>query len=200
MPTYYADDRARENRLAAIRARRGTADREAFIAEIAEKKQQDKQAAAKRKSSAASERKTRENSEQYHGHSWDEWDLMRDKGLAFITERAARREFTSATELWAHLVAELGKPLGNSHFQTPALLEHVGMKSLDESGLLASALVIDDPAAPSPGAGLFSLAAAKNLLPQADAPKSTKDFTMSEAQRAFWQSQVDALFAKFATS
>jgi hypothetical protein len=197
MAEFYADDRARESRLAAIRARRGTAEREAHIAEIAEQKQK---AVAKKKSTGTTVRKTREISDQYHGHPWDEWDQMRDVGLDLIKERAAKGEFVTLTQLWEGAVDKLGKPLGNSHFQLPALLEHIALKGLDETGLLVTAVVTYQDGEPTPGPGLFALAASKGLIPEADAPKDLKTWTMTENQRAFWQQQVDAVFAKFASS
>ena len=192
MAEFFADDRARERRLAEIRSRRGSAEREAHIAEIAEKKQ----AAAKKKpSSKSTQKKTRENSTEYHGHSWDEWDQMRDVGLALIAERAAKREFVSYGAIWDRLVAELGKPLGNSHFQWPSLMEHMAEKSLADSQLIAAALVVDEDSDGSPGVGFFRLAAAKGLIPAEAAPEKGAEWAMSESQRQFWQQQVDGMFA-----
>lgn len=197
MAEFYADDRARESRLAAIRARRGTPERDAKIAEIAEQKQK---AAVKKKAASTTVKKTRENSDQYHGHSWDEWDQMRDAGLELIKQHAAKREFVTYTQLWGHTVEKLGKELGNSYFQLPALLEHITVKGFDETELMVSALVSTaDGPDPSPGSGMFALAVSKGLLPEADAPQGGKDWVMTESQRVFWQQQVDALFAKFAS-
>ncbi|MDP1795138.1 MAG: hypothetical protein Q8K63_13465 [Acidimicrobiales bacterium] len=197
MAEFYANDKTRERRLADIRARRGSADRDAHIAEIAERKQQAKKAAATRKA-GPSARKTRENSSEYHGHSWDEWDRMRDAGLALITARAAQREYTSHTELWGHLTDELGKGLGNAHFQMPALLEHIALKGFDDIGLVVSALAVDDGAEPSPGIGFFRIAVDKKMLDESELPEGGKDWKMTDGQRAFFQSHAAAVFDKFA--
>lgn len=197
MPEFYADDKARERRLAEIRARRGTAEREAHLAKIAEVKEKEKQDKAKRKTTSSSPRKTRENSTEFHGHTWDEWDAMVAAGLALVRERGAQRQLTTYTDVWGHLTSTLGKELGNAYFQIPALLEHMTIADGTDDGLIISALVQSDAPEPSPGAGFFSIAAAKGLFPAADAPKSAKDWTMTDTQRAFWQQQVDALFAKF---
>ncbi len=198
MAEFYAEDRNRERRLAEIRARRGTPEREARIAEISDQKAQAKQAATKRKStSGSSARKTRENSTEYHGHSWDEWDAMRDAAFALVVERAAKREFTAYTDIWSHVVGVLGKELGNAYFQLPALLEHMTLKGLEDSELIVTALVTYEGDEPTPGPGFFAVAVQKGTIASFDAPAKGEVFRMTDEQRAFWQQQVDGLFAKY---
>ena len=71
-------------------------------------------------------------------------------------------------------------------------------QSVGDGGLILTALIGYEGAEPSPGPGFFRLAASKDLIPVEDSPEVGKPWTMNDRQRAFWQSQVDELFDRYA--
>jgi hypothetical protein len=197
--SYYPDDLARDRRLAAIRAKRGTPERLAQI----EAMQQAKSRARKLKASASSGRKTPENSTDIYKHSWSEWFQMRDAGFECIGEFARRREPPSYGEIWSYINAHLGKDLGNPLRQLPNLLGYISECGYEQFKILPTALVLhqEGDQHPGPGPGFFRLAANMGLLPEDQAPPVGEEWTgMTDAQRAFWDASVEAVFNHFANS
>jgi len=104
------------------------------------------------------------------------------------------------TELWPAAELRLGVSLGNPWRQIPNLLGHISEQAHEDHGLLLSALVVEEGLAPQPGEGFFRLAAALGLLAERDSPAPSVPWQgMTHAQRAFWEEQVSAIFAHFAT-
>ena len=192
----HPEDR-REKRLAEIRARRGTPERLAKIAEL-----ELVQPRRKTPKPSVGHRKTPENSSSFFGHPWPEWFEMRDAAFSFLCVCARERRLASYHEIWTTVGAKLGKDLGNHWRQLPHLLGHVSERSLEESGILATALVVYDPgdASSGPGPGFFSLAVSLGLLAPADGQQDAETWTMSDRQRTFWRQQVDAMFDRFAST
>lgn len=197
------EEDARERRRAEQRALRGSEERAEQIRRIAEEKEREAQEKlrAKRSSSSSSERRTPENSQDYFGHPWPEWFAMRDAAFDFLVECARGRRTAGYGETWDAVGAAIGKELGSHWRELPNLLGFVSERSQAELGLLSTALVIYQPDAVSsgPGAGFFRMATRMGLLDDSDSPPDGEEWVMSERQRDFWQSQVDALFERFAT-
>ena len=192
----HPEDR-REKRLAEIRARRGTPERLAKIAEL-----EHLQPRRKTPEPSPGQRKNPQNSTSFFGHSWPEWFEMRDAAFSFLCVCAGERRLSSYHELWTTVGTALGKDLGNHWRQLPHLLGYVSERSLEEVGVLATALVIYDPddASSSPGPGFFSLAVSLGLLDAADGPQDADTWTMTNRQRTFWRQQVQGMFDRFGAS
>jgi hypothetical protein len=185
---------ARATRLAEIRAKRGTPERLAKIAEL-----EAQQPRRKSPKPSASHRKTPENSTHMFGHPWPEWFEMRDAAFDFLCLCAAERRLGSYGEIWTRISNSLGKDLGNHWRQLPYVLGYVSTRSVEEFDLLATALVIYDPddAESGPGPGFFRLAASLGVLDDSDAPLEGTEWSMTDRQRTFWRQQVDAMFDRF---
>lgn len=125
---------------------------------------------------------------------------MRDAAYDFLVECARHQKVAGYGEIWDAVGAALGKDLGNHWRKLPNLLGSVSERSQAELGVLSTALVIyetDDPDS-GPGAGFFRMAATMGLLDESDSPPDGEDWVMSDRQRDFWQSQVDAIHERFA--
>lgn len=194
---FVSDDDARDRRLADIRARRGTPERQAKIAAQEASKAQAKK---KSQSSSLSGKKTPDNSPSFHGHPWPLWFSMRDAGYEHIIERALERETTTYKELWAAITAALGQDFGNTYFQTGDLLGSIATYAHDKDGVMPTALVMyEGTEEANAGPGFFRLAASMGLLPEGVAPPTGEPWTgMTDAQRSFWEEQRDLVFAHFA--
>jgi hypothetical protein len=124
---------------------------------------------------------------------------MRDAGAAHIISRAGRRRKTYYGELWTAIERQAGEELGNSWRQLPYLLGDIAEHVYDEIGLILTALVIYEGGDEHPGEGFFRLAAEMGALREEDAPPVGDRWEgMTTAQRDFWETQVQSLFARFA--
>jgi hypothetical protein len=193
---FIPDDEARDRRLAAIRARRGTPERAAHIAAL----QASKVASKKQSASSGGGRRTPENSDTYFGHPWPIWFSMRDAGYEHIIERARLGQTTTYTELWAAITATLGPDLGNRYWQMGHLLGAIAEHAHDKDGVMPTALVMNEgDGETNAGPGFFRLAADMGLLPEGVAPPAGEPWKeMTAAQRTFWEGQCDLVFARFA--
>jgi hypothetical protein len=187
---FSTDSNTRDSRLAKIRARRGTPERQALIDEM-------QAAKLKKKTAAASTgRKTPANSEEMFGHTWPEWFEMRDAGYQHILGCAREGKKTTEREVWAAVQKQLGKDLGSHSRQLPHLLVHITEHVYPTAGVIPSAIVIDKKGDEHPGARFFRRAAALGALPKKDAPATGETWTeMTPNQRAFWEDQVGRMFA-----
>lgn len=148
---------------------------------------------------AKKNRKTPENSPSYFNHPWPLWFQMRDAGAAHIISRAGQRRKTYYGELWTAIERQVGEELGNSWRQLPYLLGDIAKHVYDEIGLILTALVIYEEGDEHPGEGFFRLAAEMGALREEDAPPVGERWEgMTTAQRDFWETQVQSLFARFA--
>jgi hypothetical protein len=77
----------------------------------------------------------------------------------------------------------------------PFLLRDLTNRQLEDTGLVLAAIAVTDDGTPGPG--FFRLAAQVGKLPAAQAPRESGDatWTMTDQQRAFWESQRDRLFS-----
>ena len=186
---------AKEKRLAAIRARRGTPERLTEIAGIAERRRE-----AQRRTKSSDGRKTPENSTTFFGHTWAEWFRMRDAGYAFLCERASHRRMVSYREVWDAVGNALPFDIGPMYRQVPHLLRYISMYAVDEFGFLPTALVTyDGDPDVGPGPGFFRLAGSLGLIPEADVPAEGEEWrAMTPNQRRFWTEQLEGTFGRFA--
>lgn len=189
------DDEARD-RLAAIRARRGTPERQAHIEALQASKAQ----STKKLTSATSGRKTPENSADFFGHPWPLWHSMVNEGYEHIINRARQRRTTTYKELWAAITAAVQQDLGNPYWQIGPLLGSISEYAYDKDGVMPTALVMYEGAdETNAGPGFFRLAASMGLLPDGVAPPPGEPWKqMTDAQRRFWEEQRDLVFAQFA--
>ena len=146
--------------------------------------------------STSSGRKTPKNSATYFGHPWSEWLEMVDAGIAYLIECAKQHRTASYGELWEFIGRRLGRDIGNSWRQIPQLLGYISERSFEGVGLFLTALVIEDVPDGHPEQGFFRLAANRGALPDSDAPPTGEVWTLTPAQRRFWEDQVAAVFAK----
>ena len=186
----------RERRKAEAIAARGSAERLAQIAEL-----EAARAAAKPKPRAkkTSGGKTPENSTEMFGHPWPEWFAMRDAARAHLVATAQAKQLTTYGEVWAAIEKDLGKELGNRHLALPRLLGFV--TDLEETGskmLPTSLIVTEGKQDEGPEPGFFRLAASLGEIDESESPAKGEDWTMSEAQREFWQKSVQAMYARSA--
>ena len=187
---FVTDSSTRDNRLAKIRSRRGTPERQALIEEM--------QAAKIRKKTATAKtgRKTPANSEEMFGHAWPEWFEMRDAGYQHILGCAQQGQKTTEGDVWAAVVAHMGRDLGSHSRQLPHLLVHITEHSYPTSGVLPTAIVMSAAGDEHPGPRFFRRAAVLGALPKKDAPATGDEWTeMTPNQRAFWEDQVARMFA-----
>ena len=200
MADFIPDDEARDRRLAAIRARRGTPERLAAIEALMASKAKEKEKARKSPSTGGGARKTPENSDSYFGHSWPFWFAMRDAGNEHIIECARERRTTTYADLWAAITASLGEELGNRWWQMGPLLGAMGEAAHEKDGIMPTALVMaEGDGETNPGPGFFRLAADMGQFPEDQTPPKGEPWTkMTETQRRFWEEQRDLVFAKFA--
>src|ERR1035437_5464912 len=115
------------------------------------------------------QRRTPENTETYYGHPWPEWLQMEEIGRQYIVEKARRRQTTKYGEMWAAIESAMGQDIGQFRLQMPNLLRRLAETSLDEFGLVVTALVVYDQLPEYPGEGLFQLAVREGLLPEREA-------------------------------
>lgn len=195
---FISDDEARDRRLEAIRARRGSPERMARIEALQASKADQKR--KMKRSSAAAGRKTPENSADFFGHPWPLWFAMRDAGYQHIIERARNRQTTTYGELWAAITDTIGEDLGNPWRKIDHLLGYVGEFAYERDGLMPTALVMYEGAdETNPGPGFFRLAATMGLFPAGDAPPVGEEWKeMTGTQRKFWEEQRDLVFARVA--
>lgn len=193
--TYEHPEVRRARQREEIRAQRGSAERAEQIARI----EADKVAAKKRKSSGSSGRKTPENSTEIFGHAWPVWFQLRDLALEELEACAAQGRTTTYVELWEHLSKAIDTPMGNPWLPLPNLLALVAAKAYADYQLLPTALV-SKAEGDGPDVTFFRTAATLGALPAADAPATVKGWTITEAQQAFWQANLDGLHAKFASA
>ena len=196
MAEHIPDDEVRDRRLAAIRARRGTPERQALIEALQASKAKSK----KQRSSSTSERKTPDNSAHFFGHPWPLWFSMRDAGYEHIIACARQRKTTTYKDLWAAITAALQQDLGNPYWQMGHLLGAISEHAFAKDGLMPTALVMYEGAdETNAGPGFFRLAESMNLLPDGVAPPPGEPWKeMTDAQRQFWVEQRDLVFARFA--
>jgi hypothetical protein len=186
---FSTDSNTRDSRLAKIRARRGTPERQALIEEM-------QAAKIKKKTVASTGRKTPANSEEMFGHPWPVWFEMRDAGYEHILGCARAGKKTTEREVWAAVGKQLGRDLGTHSRQLPHLLVHITEHAYPTTGVIPTAIVIDKKGDEHPGARFFRRAAALGALPKQDAPKTGETWTeMTPAQRTFWEDQVARMFA-----
>jgi hypothetical protein len=143
-------------------------------------------------------RKTEENSESYFNHPWPEWNEMRDLGLSYLREIAAKEKTVTYEGFWNAVRLGVGRDIGKPFRQIPLLLRHVGEKSFDDSGLVVTALVVTEATEPSPSEGFFRLASRLELIPEDESPETgVKWLGMTAAQRTFWLRHKESLYEHF---
>jgi hypothetical protein len=126
---------------------------------------------------------------------------MRDAGTDHIIECASQRRKTTYGDLWEAIGRSVGIEIGKHWRQLPVLLGYIGEVSYKETGLVLTALVIHQEGDEHPGGGFFRLAANLGALPEKDAPPmGVRWEEMTEAQRVFWNLQVESLYARFGES
>ena len=187
------DRRAR--RLAAVRAQRGSEERARQIAELEAEKAKPK---ARARSATPSVRKSPETSSTFFGYPWAEWFEMRDAGRARLNTCAAERQLITYGDLWAAIAETVGRELGSHHLALPRLLRDIGDVAIKDGEPNPMALAVQSAGDQEPGAGFFRTAVALHELPAVDEPAKGEDWTMTDAQRTYWRTQVDALYAYFA--
>ena len=208
MADEHPEDR-RAARLAAIRAQRGTEERERQIADLEARRRIDPpprdgtvrttRTVSSGPSTRSSAPRPRRSSGQtagtsFFGHPWAEWHQMVDTGLDHLVEHAEAGATTTEGELWSHVGTELGLTLGDPRLPMPFLLRDITNRQFDDTGLVATALVVTETGTPSPG--FFRLAAQLDKLPPVQAPRESDDatWTMTDQQESFWRDQLQALF------
>jgi hypothetical protein len=192
VPNHHPDSDARERRLAEIRARRGSPERLARIEELQAAK------VASKKNTTSDGRKTPGNSSEMFGHSWPFWFRMRDAGYEYICECARKRTMTTYKGVWEAVAARVGEDVGNHWRQLPQLLGHISEHTYPTIGFIATALVIYEEGDEHPGPGFFRLAASMGVLARKDSPPTREEWVgMTDAQRGFWETHVNGMFAQF---
>ncbi|MET1049512.1 MAG: hypothetical protein ABWZ55_07765 [Acidimicrobiales bacterium] len=188
------DRRAR--RLAAVRAERGSEERARQIAELEAEKAKAK---VRARSATPSVRRSPESSSTFFGYPWAEWFEMRDAGRARLNRCAAERQLIAYGVLWAAIAETVGRELGSQHLALPRLLRDIGDVAIKDGEPNPMALAVQSAGDQEPGAGFFRTAVALHELPAVDEPAKGEDWTMTDAQRTYWRTQVDALYAYFAS-
>jgi len=201
MAAEHPEDR-RAARLAAIRAQRGSAEREQQISDLETRRKIDpppKSGAVRTRRTTSAPRNRRTSGttagQAFFGHPWAEWHQMVDAGVAHLVEHAEAGATTTETELWQHIGTTLGLSLEDPRLPMPFLLRDITNRQLEDTGLLLTALVTRDDGSPSPA--FFRLAAQVGRLPSVQAPAESQDatWTMTDRQEAFWRDQLQGLFA-----
>lgn len=193
-------DARRERRLAEARARRGTTEWEAEGAALAAKKAEEARAAERRRKSAstANVRKSPENSSDMFGHPWPVWFQMRDAGVEYLQQCARERRYATYGELWQAIGDALGEDIGNHWRQLPILLGYMSVAAFPDLDLILTALVVSPDQSDGPGPGFFRIAAELGALSETESPPEGENWSMTDAQRAYWDETVHALFDRFA--
>jgi hypothetical protein len=195
MDPYSIDEEARDRRLAAIRAQRGTPERQAFIEQLALEKARIQREARV----SSSGKKTPENSSDMYGHPWAEWFEMRDTGLDLIATAARDRGLTNYSDLWDGIGKALDRDLGNSWRQMPNLLGYISDHAYSQFKIIPTALVVEKEGDPHPGAGFFRLAAIMGVMLESDVPAVGESWTeMTDRQQAFWDASKEAVYDHYA--
>jgi hypothetical protein len=192
--SYEQPEDRRARRLAAVRAERGSEERARQIAELEAEKAKPK---ARARSATPSVRKSPETSSTFFGYSRAEWFEMRDAGRKVLADRAAEQRLITYGELWSAIAAAVGHELKSPHLAIPRLLQDIAEVSIKDGEPNPSALAVQADGDQEPGAGFFRAAVALHQLPAVEEPAKGDDFAMTDAQRAYWRSQVDALYAYF---
>jgi hypothetical protein len=143
-------------------------------------------------------RRTPGNSPDMFGHPWPVWFAMRDAVLDHVKVCASERRLTSYGETWAVVQATLGADLGNPWRQIPSLLGYVSVAAYPELDLIPTALVVAPDSDDEPGPGFFRIAAELGALDDSESPPEGESWVMSEAQRTYWQANVQGMFDRFA--
>ncbi len=193
--TYEQPEDRRARRLAEVRARRGTEEREQQIADLAAAKAKPKPRARAK----AAPRKSPETSATFFGYPWPEWFEMRDAGRAALVACAAERRVVTYGELWTAIGARVGRQLGTPHLPLPRLLKDIAEVSIKDGEPNPTALVVQKDGDQEPGAGFFRDAVALHELPAVEEPAKGEDWVMTDAQRDYWTKQVAALHEHHAT-
>ena len=192
----------RAERLAAIRAQRGTQDREREIAELASRRRIDPPPPSgavrtRRTTSAPRPRRTAGQTAAtgFFGHPWPEWHAMVDTARDLLIEHAEAGATLTEGELWRHVGDTLDLRLEDPTLPMPFLLRDVTNRDVELSGVLLSALAVTDEGVPAPA--FFRLAAQHGKLPTAQAPRESADpgWSISERQEEFWRRHLAAVFA-----
>lgn len=140
-------------------------------------------------------RKSPDNSDTYFGHTWSEWFALRDIGFGFLVERARGRRTATYNEIWTAVGTGAGRDIGKAWRKVPQLLRHISDKSLDNTGLILTALVITDGRDGHPSEGFFRLSVRVGFLDESDEPEKGVPWNgMTQRQRDFWMNQVEAIF------
>ncbi|MET0736708.1 MAG: hypothetical protein ABW035_00420 [Acidimicrobiales bacterium] len=194
--SYEQPEDRRARRLAAVRAERGSEARARQIAELEAEKVKPK---VRARSATPSVRKSPESSSTFFGYPWAEWFEMRDAGRARLNTCAAERQLIAYGALWAAIAETVGRELGSQHLALPRLLRDIGDVAIKDGEPNPMALAVQSAGDHEPGAGFFRTAVALHELPAVDEPAKGEDWTMTDAQRTYWRTQVDALYAYFAS-
>jgi hypothetical protein len=140
----------RARRLAEIRAQRGTEERTRQIADLEANRRiepapRDHTVRVRRTTSAPKPKASGKTAgTSFFGHPWAEWHQMVDTGRDHLVEQAEAQSTTTADELWSHIGAALGLPLGDPTLPMPFLLRDITNREKDDSGLVLAALVVDE--------------------------------------------------------
>lgn len=124
---------------------------------------------------------------------------MRDFGLSFLETVATNQTTVTYDGFWLAVRKGVSRDIGSPWRQVPQLLRHIGEQSFDSSGLLLTALVVNEDRHPSPSEGFFRLAARLELIAKEDSPETGVEwFGMTEAQERFWLEEKARLYSNFA--
>jgi len=192
--SYEQPEDRRARRLAAVRAQRGSEERARQIAELEAEKAKPK---ARARSATPSVRRSPETSSTFFGYPWAEWFEMRDAGRARLNTCAAERQLITYGDLWEAIAETVGRELGSHHLALPRLLRDIGDVAIKDGDPNPMALAVQSAGDQEPGAGFFRTAVALHEPPAVEEPPKGEDWTMSDAQRAYWRTQVDSLYAHF---
>lgn len=202
----------RARRLAEARAQRGTPERQAQVEALLRAKAEAAAAARPTRSSSGSRSSTGTRAPRaprapkpapdpaslQPGHALPVWMAMRGVALAHLDACAKAHRLTTAGEVWQLVKDSRAEELGDPRYQLPKLLDYVVTKSLQDHGLLASALIVDPARGDEPGPDFFRTAVKRGQLDAAHAPPlADAGWTMTDDQRAFWDLQVESLYARF---
>jgi len=192
--SYEQPEDRRARRLAAVRAQRGSEERARLIAELEAEKAKPK---ARARSATPGVRRSPQTSSTFFGYPWAEWFEMRDAGRARLNTCAAERQLITYGDLWEAIAQTVGRELGSHHLALPRLLRDIGDVAIKDGDPNPMALAVQSAGDQEPGAGFFRTAVALHELPAVDEPPKGEDWTMSDAQRAYWRTQVASLYAHF---
>jgi hypothetical protein len=193
--SYHPDEDATRRRISEMRARW---EKPEFAARNAARRAPQMTEKRGKKSSKDRHRKTPENSTTFFGHSWPLWHRMRDAGIVHIAACAKESRTTTYAELWSAIQKQVSEDIGRPFRQIRALAGTIANHAHDTHEPMLTALVVHEGDG-HPGPGFFRLAAQRGLLPEADFPSEEEEWTaITPNQQAFWESQVNAVFAQFA--